>query len=488
MAETGAWMSVIATDEADGDVLYGNGVDGATGKLLFSDVSAVKFAESLLQRDADDLTNRLADTEAKKREGKLAIPFPAKEGDLKTTGWGVVFAQDVGRDVKKALERLIEYRSDTVGDMVKIFDGEKCFRPGETAAEFVVRQGGDRLTMRLDKVPYYLLLVGDPEAIPYREQRYLSTQYAVGRLDLNSAQAYKNYAKAIVAHERKLRGAGSPILHLFGPRNQDDPCTPASLNYLINPLAAADFLRKDVERQALRADEATKAALIKVLASADRPRVVVTATHGVAFEPGHSQQDAMQGALLCQDWPGPKADAPVLPSHCFAAADVTAGIDAGGAFLLLNACFSGGTPRQDEFWFAAKNTVDVKTLAKRAFTAKLVRQLLGHDKPPVGILAHCDRAWGASFYRPDSSHHAAMFVALLQGVLGGRPLGAALEPINGAAATLSFDLRQYVDNREVVADKRVFVQQWIAERDARGYSLFGDPAVRLVAPQAPAKG
>jgi hypothetical protein len=59
---------------------------------------------------------------------------------------------------------------------------------------------------------------------------------------------------------------------------------------------------------------------------------------------------------------------PVQPSHCFAAADVNARTDAAGSFLLLYACFSGGTPRQDEFWFTGKNTVDIKTLAKHAPT------------------------------------------------------------------------------------------------------------------------
>jgi hypothetical protein len=44
----------------------------------------------------------------------------------------------------------------------------------------------------VDKVPYYLLLVGNPEATPYKEQRYFSTQYAVGRLDLDCPNAYRN--------------------------------------------------------------------------------------------------------------------------------------------------------------------------------------------------------------------------------------------------------------------------------------------------------
>jgi hypothetical protein len=95
-----------------------------------------------------------------------------------------VFAQSIGQDVKNALQPLIEHRRAMTKNKVKIFDGEDGFKPGETAAQFIDRHGADSLTVIVDKVPYYLLLVGDPEAIPYEEQRYFSTQYAVGRLDL----------------------------------------------------------------------------------------------------------------------------------------------------------------------------------------------------------------------------------------------------------------------------------------------------------------
>ena len=75
-----------------------------------------------------------------------------------------------------------------------------------------------------------------------------------------------------------------------------------------------------------------------------------------------------------------------------------------------------------------------------------------------------------------------MFIAALRGVLGGLPLGAALGPINAAAASLSAELREQLANREVIVDKAAFLQKWIAERDARGYSLFGD--IQCAAPRS----
>ena len=40
-------MSGMDAGDGRGDVIYGNGVDGATGQLLLSGVDAVAFAESL---------------------------------------------------------------------------------------------------------------------------------------------------------------------------------------------------------------------------------------------------------------------------------------------------------------------------------------------------------------------------------------------------------------------------------------------------------
>jgi hypothetical protein len=93
---------------------------------------------------------------------------------------GVVFSESVAHDVKEAIGPLIEHRRTVAEDRIKIFDAGNSFRSGEKAKEFFTRQGVDPLTADLEKVPYYLLLVGDPEAIPYDEQRYLSTQWLKG--------------------------------------------------------------------------------------------------------------------------------------------------------------------------------------------------------------------------------------------------------------------------------------------------------------------
>ena len=54
------------------------------------------------------------------------------------------------------------------------------------------------------RVPYYLLLAGSPDQVPFEVQYQLGVSYAVGRLDLGDAEACAAYAASVVAAERSL--------------------------------------------------------------------------------------------------------------------------------------------------------------------------------------------------------------------------------------------------------------------------------------------
>jgi hypothetical protein len=448
------------------DVFF-NGVDGATGGYLVPPLSLQEVA-------------RVAHHEAVERiRVSRAVVYGVDPCDPASAGWGAVFAQDLDPKVESALVPLLEHRKAQVGSGV--YRDDLFHLSGESARDFLVRYGagpGAADHPRRSRVPYYLLLVGGPEEIPFSFQYQLDVQYAVGRLCFATPEDYGAYARSVVEAETGPR-ISRPRAVLFGVENEDDPATRYACEYLVRPLAERLMPeRGEWDLQHLSGSEASKARLGRLLGGAETPDLLFTASHGLGFSVGHPRQLAEQGALLCGDWPGPRAWEKEIPrDFYFAASDVEDGACLPGLVSFHFACHSGGTPRSSPLGPGAP--AGSVSVAPQEFVAALPQRLL--SRRPQGALAtvgHVDRAWGYSFLWDRIGSQPQAFESALRAILAGRPVGYAMEAFNERYADLAFDLLSLMESGRQPDDEQL-AEAWMARNDARGYVLFGDPAVRL---------
>ena len=469
----------------DPDQLIFNGINGASGGYLLPPLSARDISK-LAQGEKLDPTHL---SELRQRWEQISQPhFGVRElvqGDatkLSRSGWGVIFAHDADPAIREALRPLLDRRRVQAAEekerYYQEYSGVRGYRPGESKQQFLARHGAGPGPADPEKVPYYLLIVGDPDAIPFRFQYQLDVQYAVGRLHFETGADYARYAENVVEAETNPRTHAQRAVFL-GVRNAADQATQLSADHLVKPLAAklaGELPQWQVE--SVLAEDATKARLGALLGGAETPSFLFSASHGMGFPNGDARQLAHQGALLCQDWPGPlQWQRPIPPEFYFAGDDLGNSPALRGMLAFFFACYGAGTPRQDDFAHLATGTP--VEIAPHGFLARLPQQLL--KRGALAVVGHVERAWGCSFVWKRAGEQLAVFEGSLLRLLQGQPLGRAIEFFNERYAELSSDLTNELEEVKYgkAPDDLELSGMWTSNNDARSYVIIGDPAVRL---------
>ena len=273
---------------------------------------------------------------------------------------------------------------------------------------------------------------------------------------------------------------------LFGPRNPDDKSTRLSTDELVAPLAKDLAESKGVaagwDVKTVLAEEATKDALRTYLGGAETPTLLFTASHGLGFPNGHPRQLAEQGALVCQDWPGPlEADGEIVADSTSRPTTSPSFGEAARAdrvpLRLLRGRYPPARrlrPQPADGHPGRDRSAPVPGRAAPAAARPPPGRGPGGDRARrtgLGLLVHVEPGRAPA---PDVHLHPSHAPVRRPGRVGHRFL-------NQRYAELSSDLS--VELEEIqwgkVSDDLAVAGMWTANNDARSFIILGDPAARL---------
>ncbi len=455
-----------------------NGLNALTGEPLVSPADVARALARLRKGAAAPETSPgflhwLRGLLRRAESPHWGLPLGLDAQDPAQAGWGIVFHEAEPAAVRDALAPLIEHRGRQLGaGKVKILE----VRSGENWLSWLARHGVEAGSVAPSKVPYYLLLAGDPASIPFGFQNLLAVEYAVGRLSFDSPGEYGQYAASVIDYETGASVPNQRAAVFFGTRH--DRATFLTADRLVRPLSEGLAEKRGFATRVLLAGDATQGNLADVFAPPSGcapPALVFTATHGLGGYPcGHPEQEARQGALVCQSSNGDGR------LSCFAGDDLPAGARVHGMICFHFACHGAGTPERDEYLHEPGG--EPRLLADAPFVARLPRRLLAHPQGgALAVIGHVERAWGYSIVGASHQPQILPFQNTLGGLLEGFPVGHAVKDFRQRFAALSTALAETLEKISfgaTVPDAEL-AALWIQRNDARNYAVLGDPAVRL---------
>jgi hypothetical protein len=460
------------------------GIDYTTGAPLFEAQSEDRFADIVLR--ALSLGGESSQIAKGVTRGEIQRPQTIDFGNVRKAGWVYLLnSSDPNRDeiIRIIRPLAIQRRMKSPEKPLVFLDQtpEKWF-------DWILK---NLTPFGLDEPPYYLLIVGNPQQIPFRFQSFLSSSFAVGRLDFETLDELAAYVEKILALEKSIQPTVKRQAVFLAPDGGEGDATFFSRRYMAEPLShlVENMLHLPVAR--LFGDNATHSRFQDVLLTAS-PALIYTASHGLgAINQPLEVQKQLNGAIVCQQDGSDQS----IQERLFSANDIVMekSFLNGGVFFQF-ACFSYGTPSLSDFshW---RNKPGSTQNTSSDFVATFPRRMLAHSKGPIAFIGHVDMAWLYGFADPGEmdmeewwNPRLKPFAQALEGLLTTQPVGLALQEMNkrynnlNAYLTNLFDLIHQEESRNTKMLMKKIAYSYVVRNDAQNFMIFGDPAVRLRIP------
>ncbi|MEN3333320.1 MAG: hypothetical protein V7641_2685 [Blastocatellia bacterium] len=477
--------SLPAADD-EPEEFYPNGIFADTGRPLPLNPKAAVSA--VRQTPAESEESRLASSRAQDLVAHYGVGAEVEDAnDLEQAGWGVIFHSQAAPAVKAALQPLLKRRSREARKRYKVFENSDGYQPGESAIRWLARHRVRPEIVDPDLgVPFYLMIVGSPEEIPFEFQYALDVYWAVGRLHFDEVEAYARYAQSVVDYETATSVPNARKISIFSTSHDFDTATQMFSNYVALPLANGDKLKEPLGQrlnyslESFIGKEATKENLNRILSGltdGGPPALLLSGSHGMVYSKDDPRLANGQGALVCQDWSG---YGDITESDCYGADNLPADAKVQGLIHFFFACYSAGWPMLDDF--QAPLDGQSKQISPKPLMSRLPQRLLSHAAGgALATLGHVDRAWSYSFHSARIGGQIQGFRDVMTRILRGDRVGYATDQFDIRRVAVSDRLADKL--RDIARGAQVSDNQllglWIERNDARNYVVLGDPAVRL---------
>lgn len=463
------------------------GIDFSTGRRLIQPIDEQKFSDLILAsfpHETLDPTTRLSVRGLSYRTEIERRRFP----DLSNphvVGWTFLVDENdpLKGEIINAMEPLAKHRgmSDPREPLLYNCDAEWKWWDW-------IRN--NYWSLSVDQVPYYVLIVGGPEQVPFRFQSLLDNTAAVGRIHFDSISDLKEYVKKIMRIEKAPTPVVDREVIMFAPDWGITDPTYFSKAFMIQPLSKHVKDKLHFTTRDLVEDNATKENLVDAMEDAN-PSLVYTASHGLAAPREKlAVQRKYNGAICCQ---GMQEGTKPGPEHIYSADDVPSdeGYLEGSVFFEFS-CFGYGTPGRSDYmhWLGSPDLN-----ADEDFVSALPKKLLAHPRGPIGFFGHVDAAWLHGFADPADPYildrwHSRIrpFKKAVEEILNAQTLGLVLNTMNERLGIGNHMLANAADRiasgAEVMTPEKnsTLVEYWITRTDAQNYMLFGDPATYVRIP------